>query len=108
MNSQSVHHVIPLILLLLFLLGVTGLVGWFIWIADQQSQKSTQMLNKLNRRWNDQATRDSEAQVDLHIQRQRALGEKMVGEHDQPRLADMVVTVLLVVMVFSGYGLGYL
>ncbi len=39
-----------------------------------------------------QATRANAAQVQTHIQRQRALGERMVGENDKPRPLELIVT----------------
>lgn len=43
-----------------------------------------------------QAEKSSDAQVRLHIARQRALGELMIGEHDRPRLSELIVVAVLV------------
>lgn len=54
-----------------------------------------------------QAKRANRAQVEQHIQRQRDLGEKMIGGHDRVRwielLATAVVVGLLVLSTFHGW-----
>lgn len=50
-----------------------------------------------------QATRATRAQVLLHAARQRRLGERMIGDTDAPRKADLAVTGLvlgLVLLIF--------
>lgn len=46
-----------------------------------------------------QATRANPAQVDLHLLRQRKLGERMIGDNDRPRAIELAVTAILVVIV---------
>ena len=41
-----------------------------------------------------QASRCNDTQRHVHTQRQRALGERMVGEHDRPRLLEVAATFL--------------
>ncbi len=43
-----------------------------------------------------QAERASKAQVDLHIQRQRALGELMIGDRDKPHPVELLATGLAI------------
>lgn len=42
-----------------------------------------------------QATKANPAQVDLHIQRQRRLGERMIGDWDKPTWLELTVTGLV-------------
>lgn len=46
-----------------------------------------------------QATKATRAQVEHHIERQRALGEWMIGDHDRPRLKELVTVAVLVGMI---------
>lgn len=46
-----------------------------------------------------QATKASPAQVDLHIRRQKLLGERMIGDNDQPGRWDLIVTLALIVFI---------
>lgn len=46
-----------------------------------------------------QATKANPAQVYLHIQRQRALGERMIGDHDQPGKWELIVTLAIIVAI---------
>lgn len=39
-----------------------------------------------------QAERTEPQNVELHIERQRALGEKMIGDHDRPRWPELAFT----------------
>lgn len=55
-----------------------------------------------------QATKASPAQVRLHIARQRALGERMVGDHDGPRAFELFVTAVIVLAVLFAHGRGWL
>lgn len=55
-----------------------------------------------------QATKASNEKVRLHIARQRALGELMIGEHDRPRWVELVVTGALVVCVLVAHARGWL
>lgn len=54
-----------------------------------------------------QAKRANKAQVQQHIQRQRDLGEKMIGGHDRVRWPELVGTAiavgLLVLSTFHGW-----
>lgn len=49
-----------------------------------------------------QATKATPPQVDLHIQRQRALGERMIGDNDKPSKWDLLATLAIVAMVAFG------
>lgn len=49
-----------------------------------------------------QATRATPAQIDLHAQRQRHLGERMIGDNDKPSKWDLLATLAMVVLI--GYG----
>jgi hypothetical protein len=55
-----------------------------------------------------QADKANRAQVDLHIERQRRLGDRMIDDDDMPTAIDVIVTVLLVLTVFAAYAMGYL
>lgn len=44
-----------------------------------------------------QATKASPPQVELHIQRQRLLGERMIGDTDAPRKWDLIITLAAIV-----------
>lgn len=44
-----------------------------------------------------QAERCNRAQVHLHIRRQRALGERLIGDHDRPRRIDLLITGLTLI-----------
>lgn len=44
-----------------------------------------------------QATKASTPQVELHIQRQRHLGERMIGDTDAPRKWDLIITLAAIV-----------
>lgn len=55
-----------------------------------------------------QAVRCSTPQVNLHIARQRRLGERMVGDHDRPRWLDLTVSAILLTCIFAyGWYKGY-
>ncbi|QRE00625.1 hypothetical protein [Pseudomonas phage Itty13] len=47
-----------------------------------------------------QAERATPAQVQQHIERQHALGERMIGDRDMPRPVELIVTGLLLVLAF--------
>lgn len=49
-----------------------------------------------------QADKASQAQVDLHIERQRNLGERMIGDNDQPSRWDFIATFAMVMLIFVG------
>lgn len=49
-----------------------------------------------------QATKDNRAQVELHIERQRILGERMIGDNDQVKPWDLVVTAVVVGLILFG------
>lgn len=38
------------------------------------------------------AERCTDAQRELHVARQRHLGERMIGDHDRPRRLDLIVS----------------
>lgn len=46
-----------------------------------------------------QATKASREHVELHIERQRVLGERMIGDHDKPRKYDLIVTLMAIVII---------
>lgn len=49
-----------------------------------------------------QATKDNRAQVELHIERQKTLGERMIGDHDMPSRWDLLGTLAMIFLVFFG------
>lgn len=49
-----------------------------------------------------QADKANQAQVELHIQRQKELGELMIGDDDEPSKWDLLATVLVVGVVLYG------
>lgn len=49
-----------------------------------------------------QATKDNRAQVELHIQRQKILGERMIGDNDMPSRWDFIGTLAMIFLVFFG------
>ena len=52
-----------------------------------------------------QADRVNPARVRLHIQRQRALGERMVGEQDYSSWPELLTTtvMILAMLIYSAY-----
>lgn len=55
-----------------------------------------------------QATKASPAQVRLHIARQRALGERLINDHDAPRWFELFVTVIMVVAMLVAESRGWI
>ena len=55
-----------------------------------------------------QATKATKAQVELHIERQRALGESMIDDDDQPGAWEIISVVLLVIVVLLAHALEWL
>ena len=55
-----------------------------------------------------QATKASRPQVLLHISRQRNLGERMIGDRDQPKPFELLVCAVLVLAVLFCNARGYL
>lgn len=49
-----------------------------------------------------QATKANQAQVELHCERQRILGERMIGDHDMPSKWDFLATGAIVMLIFVG------
>jgi TRAP-type C4-dicarboxylate transport system permease large subunit len=49
-----------------------------------------------------QATKDSRAQVELHIERQKALGERMIGDRDDVRAWELIATVAVIGFILFG------
>lgn len=49
-----------------------------------------------------QATKASRAQVELHIARQRALGNRMIGDNDMPTRWDFLATIATVAFIALG------
>jgi len=54
------------------------------------------------------ATKGTRPEVLLHISRQRALGERMIGDRDQPHWSELAVTAVLVLAVLFCESRGYL
>lgn len=54
-----------------------------------------------------QAERANKAQVDLHIVRNRKLGEKAINDNDNPRKSELLVTLALILLVIGGSLLGW-
>lgn len=48
-----------------------------------------------------QAERCTTNHVHLHIARQRNLGERLIGDHDRPRRADLAVSSIAVVVLVA-------
>ncbi|MND20879.1 hypothetical protein D3C76_47820 [compost metagenome] len=48
-----------------------------------------------------QAERASRAQIDLHISRQHALGERMIGDHDKPKARELVASMLILAVAIG-------
>lgn len=46
-----------------------------------------------------QATKANRAQVELHIRRQRRLGERMIGDNDKPTRLELAVTGLVIAAI---------
>jgi hypothetical protein len=55
-----------------------------------------------------QATKATRSQVDLHIERQRALGEGLIDDTDDPTVLDLIVTAMFVLTVLAGWAMGWL
>lgn len=53
------------------------------------------------------ATRANHAQVQLHISRQRALGERLIGDHDKPRRIDLAATLIVLGAIVIGSFAGW-
>lgn len=49
-----------------------------------------------------QATKDNKAQVELHIQRQKTLGERMIHDDDEPTGWDILATLAMVGLILFG------
>lgn len=49
-----------------------------------------------------QAEKSTRAQIELHLMRQRNLGERMAGDHDKPRMWELAAVTAL--LVFIGVG----
>jgi hypothetical protein len=49
-----------------------------------------------------QATKDSRAQVELHIERQKALGERMIGDRDDVRAWELIATLAVIGLILFG------
>lgn len=55
-----------------------------------------------------QATKDSRAQVELHIERQKKLGERMIHDNDEPTVIDLIVTAMFVLAVLAAWAMGWM
>lgn len=49
-----------------------------------------------------QATKGNRAQVEQHIERQRNLGERMIGDNDMPSRWDFLATLAMVMLIMVG------
>jgi hypothetical protein len=49
-----------------------------------------------------QATKANRAQVELHVERQRTLGERMIGDHDLPSRWDLLATLAIIGFILFG------
>lgn len=49
-----------------------------------------------------QATKDNRAQVELHIERQRTLGQRIIGDNDLPNRWDLLATLAMVGLILFG------
>ena len=54
------------------------------------------------------ATKASRAQVEHHIERQRALGESLIDDTDDPTILDLVVTAGVVLVVLTAWAMGWM
>jgi len=54
-----------------------------------------------------QATKCNKAQVEQHIQRQRDLGELMIGDNDMPSRWDLLATLGMVALMLIGHMRGW-
>jgi len=59
-------------------------------------------FGRMARKSKPQATKDNRAQVELHIQRQKELGELMINDDDEPTGLDVLVTLAIVGFVLFG------
>lgn len=50
----------------------------------------------------EQATKANRAQVELHIERQRTLGERMIGDHDNARAWELIATLAVIGLILFG------
>lgn len=49
-----------------------------------------------------QATRANQAQIQLHIRRQRTLGERMIGDNDNPRGWELAASAFFLGLALIG------
>ncbi len=50
-----------------------------------------------------QAERCNRSKVDLHIERQRRLGERMIGDHDLPSARELIGSAVIIALLLA-YG----
>jgi len=50
-----------------------------------------------------QATKATRAQVEHHIERQRALGESLIDDDDKPTWVELAATAIIVIAVAAAY-----
>lgn len=55
-----------------------------------------------------QATKNSRAKVELHIERQKKLGERMIHDNDEPTAIDLIVTGMFVLAVLAAWAMGWI
>lgn len=48
-----------------------------------------------------QAERCKQSEVEIHVARQKKLGERMIGDTDRPRLADFAITGACIVALLA-------
>lgn len=52
-----------------------------------------------------QATKANTAQVELHIERQKSLGERAIDDIDEPRAIELIVTAICIaIAIWLKYG----
>nr|WP_294974958.1 hypothetical protein [uncultured Pseudomonas sp.] len=54
-----------------------------------------------------QATKATTAEIELHIERQRELGELMIGDVDKIRPIELAVTAIALALTFLDYKYGW-
>lgn len=55
-----------------------------------------------------QAEKANQSQVELHIQRQKELGELMIHDDDEPTALDLIVTTMFVLAVLAAWAMGWM
>jgi len=55
-----------------------------------------------------QATKANRAQIYLHIERQRALGESLIDDDDEPTWFELAATAMVVLAVLAAWAMGWM